>query len=109
MAQDAGWQQDTEPQKSPVQEPTQAAKPPPEPPPGMAAADVWSRCEPATNSHPFITQKQAAGVPVDALRVVPAGDGLRIGGESMVGALVVPVIRPDGATSSLQFITPPDG
>lgn len=75
--------------------------------PGATAAAVWSRCEPATNAHPYIVQKNAAGVPLEALRVVPAGDPLRIAGESMAGALVVPVKRPDGTLASLQFITPP--
>ena len=104
MARDHGWQDG----KAPRQAPTQTAEPPRKPAPGTAAADVLSRCEPATHMHPYITQKQAAGVPMEGLRVLPAGDGLRIGGESMAGALVVPVIRPNGSTSSLQFITPPD-
>ncbi len=47
-------------------------------------------------------------MPLDALRVVPTDDPLRIMGESMAGALVVPVLRPDGTLSSLQFIAPPD-
>jgi len=76
--------------------------------PGATAAAVWGRCEPATNTHPYIAQKKAAGVPLESLRVVPAGDPLRIAGESMAGALVVPVQRPDGTLASLQFITPPD-
>jgi hypothetical protein len=40
--------------------------------------------------------------------VVPAGDSLRIMGESMAGALVVPVRRPGGELASLQFITAGD-
>ena len=76
--------------------------------PGMSAADVWERCEHATSAHPYIIEKQAAAVPLDGLRVLPAGDALRIAGESMAGALVVPVLRTDGTLSSLQFITPPD-
>ena len=101
MARDHGWHDG----KAIRQAPTRAAKPPPKPAHSMAAADVWSRCEPATHMHPYIIQKQAAGVPVDGLRVVPAGDGLRIGGEGMARALVVPVIRADGSISSLQFVT----
>jgi RecA-family ATPase len=46
-------------------------------------------------------------VPLDGLRVVPAGDPLRIMGESMAGALVVPVTL-DGAIKTLQFITAGD-
>lgn len=71
-------------------------------------AEVWARCEPATALHQYIVKKGAAGVPLDDLRVVPAGDRLRIGGNSMVGALVVPAYAADGELQSLQLI-PPDG
>lgn len=73
--------------------------------PKPTAAEVWDRCAPAPADHPYITKKQGAP---DGLRVVPAGDPLRIMGESMAGALVVPVVRPDGSLSSLQLIAPPD-
>lgn len=69
------------------------------------AADVWARCAPAPADHPYIVAKN--GIP-DGLRVVPDGDPLRIMGESMSGALVVPMMRQDGSIASLQFITPPD-
>ena len=108
MAKDHGWIDGNKPAPVPKKAPTRPVEPLRKPAPGMSAGEVWSRCEAATNKHPYITQKQAAGVPLDALRVVPAGDGLRIAGEPMAGALVVPVIRPNGSTSSLQFITPPD-
>jgi hypothetical protein len=74
----------------------------------MGATEIWERCEPATNWHPYIAKKNAGGVPLDSLRVVPAGDSLTIQGERMAGALVVPVMQPDGMLSSLQFITPPE-
>ncbi len=94
----------------PQQRPQQAAKRPAEPPrkpvKGMAPADVWSRCEAATAGHGYIIAKAAAGVPLDNLRVVPAGDPLRIAGQSMAGALVVPAHGPDGL-QSLQLIPPP--
>lgn len=70
----------------------------------MAPADVWGRCK-AASEHPYITQKQ--GTP-EGLRVVPAGDRLSIAGESMAGALVVPVLRQDGTLSTLQLIAPPE-
>ena len=112
MARDAGWGEGDKRQQQPRIDYAAILKKKPEPPrqpsPGMSPADVWSRCEAATNAHPYITQKRAAGVPLDGLRVVPAGDALRVGGESMAGALVVPVIRLDGSISSLQFIAPPD-
>ena len=75
---------------------------------GTSPAEVYERCEPATDRHAYIVAKGAAGVPLDALRVVPDGDPLTIQGESMAGALVVPVTRPDGALSTLQFIAPLD-
>lgn len=86
------------PRKAPVTPITQAES--------AKAAEVWSRCEPAPVSHAYIMAKQAAGVPLDDLRVVPAGDGLRIAGQSMAGALVVPAYGPAGL-QSLQFIPPP--
>lgn len=107
LARDAGWSDGDKPQsKAPAQ--TRPIEPPHPPAPGMSAADVWSRCETATAQHPYIVAKQAAGVPLEGLRVVPAGDVLRIGGVPMAGALVVPVSRTDGSISSLQFIAPPD-
>ena len=81
------------------------APPQPRPAPGMSAAEVWERCIPATDAHPYIMAK--GGRP-DGLRVVPEGDPLRIGGESMAGALVVPMIRLDGTLASLQFIATPE-
>lgn len=77
------------------------------PAPGMSPAEVWSRCLLATYAHPYITAKEAQGVPLESLRVVPEEDPLCIAGESMAGALVVPIQRPGGVLSSLQFITPP--
>jgi RecA-family ATPase len=81
---------------------------PPEPPrkhaPGMGAEEVWNRCKAVTNQHPYIQAKGAAGVDLSGLREVPAGDPVKASGVSMVGALVVPVLRPDGSLSSLHFI-----
>lgn len=104
-----GWRMgEGKPQQRQQQAPRKAAEPQRKPAPGMSPAEVWARCEAATAAHPYITAKGAAGVPLDALRVVPAGDPLRIQGESMAGALVVPVIRINGSISSLQFIALPD-
>ena len=72
---------------------------------GMGAAEVWNRCEPAPASHGYIEAKQ--GSP-DGLRVVPAGDALRIAGALVAGWLVVPVVPlAGGVPASLQFIPPP--
>jgi len=74
---------------------------------GQSPDEVLARCETATASHGYIASKRAAGVPLDGLRVLPAGDGLRIAGQSMAGSLVVPAHAPDGALQSLQLIPPP--
>lgn len=86
---------------------TRPVEPPRKPAPGMVVADVWSRCEAATNAHAYIAEKGAAGVPLDALRVVPAGDRLTIAGQSVAGFLMVPAYAPDGQIQSAQFIPPP--
>jgi hypothetical protein len=83
-------------------------KPPRTYAPGKSPEDVWSRCNPATAAHPYIVAKQAQGAPLDGLRVVPAGDPLRINGESMAGALAVPAYNAEGEMQSLQLILPPE-
>lgn len=109
LAREHGWNDGDKPQhQSPAKAIKRAATPPPAPRPGASPADVWARCEPATNAHPYIERKAAAGVPLDTLRVVPQGDPLRIGGHSMAGALAVPAYGPDGELQSLQLI-PPQG
>jgi putative DNA primase/helicase len=107
LARDAGWTDNhTGPQRqAPAQ--TRPVEQPRKPAPGMSAAEVWRRCEAATNSHGYIAAKGAAGVPLDALRVVPAGDSLRIAGQSVAGFLMVPAYAPDGELQSAQFIPPP--
>jgi putative DNA primase/helicase len=105
IARDHGYGKSTRHQPSPVTRPLNA---PVKLQMGMDATEVWQRCQPATNAHPYIIGKRAAGVPLNAIRVLPAGDSLRIADETMTGALVVPIFRTDGTLSSLQFITPPD-
>ncbi len=65
---------------------------------------IWDSCQPATAQHSYVVEKNGIA---DGLRVLPEGHSLRIAGESMAGALVVPLHRPDGTISSLQFIPPP--
>ena len=107
LAAENGWRMNGDKPRS-MPAPTKAAEPPRKPAPGMSPAEVWNRCEAATVRHPYIVAKQAQGVPLDSLRVLPAGDGLRIAGEPMAGALVLPVHRADGSISSLQFIALPE-
>ena len=106
MARDAGWSGEKA-----VREITrhsgytaqQQAVPNP-PRAGMAPAEVWKRAEPAT-VHPYIDDKNGVA---DGLRVVAAGDPLRIAGESMAGALILPAYASDGALQSLQLIAAPN-
>ena len=91
VAAEHGWRMgEGKPQQRPPQAPRKATEPQCKPAPGMGAGEVWNRCEPASAAHPYITAKAAAGVPLEGLRVVPAGDALRIAGQGMAGALVVP-------------------
>ena len=106
MARDAGWT-DGNASPRPAPAPTRPTEPPRKPAPGMGAADVWSRCEAATCQHAYIAVKGAAGVPLEALRVVPTGDRLRIAGQAVAGFLMVPAYAPDGEMQSAQFIPPP--
>lgn len=108
MAKDHGWNDSERIAPSTKQAPTRPAEPPRKPAPGMSPAEVWARCEAATSAHPYIVKKQAQGVPLDDLRVLPAGDKLTLLKEPMAGALVLPVRRADGSISTLQFITPPE-
>ena len=108
VAAEHGWRMgEGKPQHKAAQAPRKAAEPPRKPAPGMSPAEVWNRCEPATAAHGYIVAKAAAGVPLDGLRALPAGDGLRIAGQNMAGALVVPALAADGALQSLQLIPPP--
>ena len=102
-----GWRMgEGKPQQRAMQAPRKAAAPQRKPAPGMSPAEVWNRCEAATAAHRYITAKAAAGVPLGALRVVPAGDPLSIAEQGMAGALVVPAYGPQGL-QSLQLIPPP--
>ncbi len=106
MAIDRGWTDGDKSTPRPEQAATRPVEPPRKPVKGMSPAEVWSRCEAASAGHGYIVAKAAAGVPLDSLRVVPASDGLRIAGQSMAGALVVPAYGPVGL-QSLQLIPPP--
>ena len=89
------------PSKAPAR-PVEPTKPPR---PGMSAAEVWVRCKPAADGHPYIEAKQ--GRP-EGLRVVPDADPLRIAGASVAGWLALPVLPlAGGEPVSLQFIPPP--
>lgn len=104
-AERGGWRMESaKPQKQVIRASRTALEPVRSPSQGVGSPDaIWGRCELAADTHDYIRAKQ--GVP-DGLRVVPAGDSLRVAGESMAGALVVPVMRADGSLSSLQLIAP---
>ena len=109
MARAAGWP-GPDGQRAAPPNPSKATgrphKPAAAPRPGMGAAAVWERCKPATASHGYIEAKQGRA---DGLRVVPEGDPLKVNGQRMAGALVVPVVPLfGGPLSSLVFVAPPD-
>lgn len=109
LASDSGWNRSSgKPQKRPVQSACSAKEAPDQPARVLDPTEILARCEAATNAHPYIVEKHAAGVPLNNLRVVPDGDPLRIAGEVMAGALVLPLARPDGSISTLQFIPLPE-
>lgn len=88
LAAENGWRMGAEkPQARPMQAPAKAIEPTRKPAAGMSPAEVWERCEPATAAQPYIMAKRGN---CEGLRVLPAGDALRIAGESMAGALVLP-------------------
>lgn len=105
VAAEHGWRMgEGKPQQRAVQAPRKAAEPPRKPAPGMSPAEVWGRCLPATAAHPYAQAKGLAGAPLEGLRVLPDSDPLRIGGQSMAGALVLPAYSPDGTLQSLQVV-----
>jgi hypothetical protein len=107
IAREHGWKEG-KPTLRPA--PIRTTKPiaaPRKPIPGISAAEVWKRCEAATNRHGYIVAKGATKVPLFDLRVVPADDSLRIAGSSVAGYLVVPASASDGTLQSLHFIPPP--
>jgi len=117
MAKDWGWVAPAKPGQQPsayglmalgekISQRSRPAAPAVNPAPGMSASEVWERCVPATDAHPYIVAK---GGRADGLRVVPEGDPLNSEmRKNMAGALVLPLTRPDGTLTSLTFIHPPD-
>ena len=108
VAAEHGWRMgESKPLQRPPQAPRKAAALPRKPAPGMSPAEVWGRCLPATTGHAYAQAKGLAGAPLEGLGVLPDGDPLRIAGQNMAGALVVPAHGPDGVLQSLQLIPPP--
>lgn len=104
IAAEYGWHGGKPQRKAPAKPQAKPSQAPAKPPKGMSPADVFQRFELATNQHGYVSAKGAQGAPMDALRVVPAGDSLKIAGESMAGYLAVPAYAADGTLQSLQFI-----
>lgn len=67
-----GWRLGGKTTPRPVPERTsKPVEPPRKPAPGMSAAEVWSRCQPATSQHQYALAKGASGEALNGLRVVP--------------------------------------
>ena len=108
VAAEHGWRMgEGKPLQRPHQAPRKAAALPRKPAPGMSPAEVWGRCVPATTAHGYAQAKGLAGAPLEGLRLLPDGEPLRIAGQNMAGALVVPAFAADGALQSMQLIPPP--
>lgn len=105
-AREAGWRDDRgTPAQAHRKPPARPQEAPKSREAGESAAAIWARLAPAAGQHPYIVAKDAQGVPLDAMRVVPAGDPLQVAGVSMAGALVVPMLPLGGGEpTSLQFI-----
>lgn len=111
LAAENGWRinSDRPRRHTPAKVTTRPVEPLRKPAPGMGASELYARFEAATYQHAYIADKRAQGVPLDALRVVPAGDSLHIAGQGIAGFLMVPAYGPDGELQSAQFIPPPGG
>ena len=104
LARSDGWQDDAPiPPKRPQSRQDEREEPEPRKPLLHNPLTLWSACNSATASHPYINRK--LGLP-DGLRVYSGN--LTIAGQSCDGALVLPCYSLDGEIASLQFI-PPDG
>ena len=104
MARDHGWTDDNaSPRPAPAKPIKPTVEPLKKPTKGNSAGEVWSRCMPI-ETHGYLVAKQADGVPLDCLRVVPMDSQLRIAGEGVAGYLAVPAFSPDGSIQSIQFI-----
>lgn len=68
----------------------------------MTPVDVWERCTPASNAHPYVNAKCMGGPAMARLRVTPEGEHI----QGIVNALVVPAYCQDGKLQSLQLISP---
>jgi hypothetical protein len=103
LADEHGWRKESHSRQPRAKAPARQSKPMR---PEMTASEVWARCFEASPAHPYIENKGAQGAPMADLRIVSHDDDtVRVAGESMAGALVVPCRRPDGSLASLQFIT----
>lgn len=106
MAKAGGWKDDGRAIPTATAPSRKASISVPTPRPDMAPGDVWARCIAGAGAHGYAQKKTLTGAPLEGLRVLPDSDPLRIAGERMAGALVVPAYSPDnGALQSLQFIT----
>jgi phage/plasmid primase-like uncharacterized protein len=105
IASENGWTEGNSTARSAAAKATRPKDSSLKPAKGNSAVEVWNRCEPATANHAYIQAKR--GVP-DGLRVVTAGDPLQQAGERLAGALVVPIVRPDGTLTGLQLIAHPE-
>jgi len=107
LARDAGWRDTDRPARPAPERTRKPAEPRKAPTPTVTAAEVWARATDALE-HGYADRKDAGFDALQGLRVLPPGDPLRIMGESMAGALVLPCWAADGTLSTLQLIPAPE-
>jgi putative DNA primase/helicase len=70
--------------------------------------ELWLRGVAVDRENFYVHSKSAGDAPLDGLRELPTGDHYKLMGQSMAGALMVPVLRTDNSISSIQFIPRPE-
>ncbi|ARF84453.1 AAA family ATPase [Burkholderia cenocepacia] len=106
MAMDAGWRDPRARNVLPAARAPVAKSPKADaaPKPRTDLAATFEGYPPAVADHRYIVAKR--GNP-DGLRMVPADDGLTIGGQRVAGWLALPARSLDGTLRTIQYIPPP--
>ena len=100
LARAAGWREPVNGRHAPQTRPQERAKPAPRAErPAFDFAAVWRDSEPAPPDHPYIVRKLGLA---DGLRVYRGR--LKVSGQALEGALLVPAFSGDGALQSWQAI-----
>jgi putative DNA primase/helicase len=105
VAREHGWSATGSTPRSAQERITRPPKPTPKPAPGMGAAEVFARLQPASPIHPYVLRKKLADDVVRMLRLVPDNDPLLY----HRGWLAVPGYSIDGLLQTIEFVPPEPG